>query len=74
MANCFPVASDTGFCPDIIKHGKNGFLFPADNPSVSEVCNLIERGFELSHFNIRDTVLDYTWDKFSSSITDLAKK
>ena len=74
MANCFPVASDTGFCPDIIKHGKNGFLFSADNPSVSEVCNLIERGFELSHINIRDTVLDYTWDKFSSSITDLAKK
>jgi len=74
MANCLPVASDTGFCPDIIKHGKNGFLFPADNPSVSEVCNLIERGFELSHVNIRDTVLDYTWDKFSSSITDLAKK
>ena len=27
MSNCVPVASKTGFCPDIINHGQNGFLF-----------------------------------------------
>ena len=26
-SNCFPVVSRTGFCPDIIQHGVNGFIF-----------------------------------------------
>jgi glycosyltransferase involved in cell wall biosynthesis len=69
MSNCVPVASRTGFCPDLISHGENGFLFDTDS-NYPEVIELIEKAFLLKA-NVRDTVMDYTWEKCSKTIDNL---
>lgn len=69
MSNCVPVASKTGFSPDIIIHGKNGFLFETD-ASYKEVVPLIEKAFELDG-DIRATVMNYTWQNCSKKIDQL---
>lgn len=69
MSNCVPVASKTGFCPDVITHGENGFLFDT-NASYQEVIPLIEKAFLLKT-DIRETVLPYTWGNCSKKIDDL---
>jgi glycosyltransferase involved in cell wall biosynthesis len=33
MGNAVPVASRTGFAPDLIRHGENGFIFDLDAPA-----------------------------------------
>jgi glycosyltransferase involved in cell wall biosynthesis len=69
MANVVPVASRTGFAPDLIRHGENGYLFDTDAPSEL-VCDLIERAFLLKE-DIRSTVLDYSWDRFAGNVLSL---
>ncbi len=69
MSNCVPVASKTGFCPDVIRHGENGFLFEIDADYL-EVIQLIEKAFLLKK-NIRNTVLEHTWENCSKKIDDL---
>ncbi|MEM9811051.1 MAG: glycosyltransferase [Pseudomonadota bacterium] len=71
MENAVPVASRTGFAPDLIRHGENGFLFDADAPAV-QVADLIEKAFALSA-DVRTTVLRYDWDSFSRAIIALAR-
>lgn len=66
MSNCVPVASKTGFAPDLIKHGKNGFLFNLD-ATYKDVVPLIEQAFELKG-DIRSYVLPYTWENCSRTI------
>ncbi|MDW5288810.1 glycosyltransferase family 4 protein [Formosa sp. PL04] len=66
MSNCVPVASNTGFCPDLINHGKNGFLFEID-ANYKEVISLINQAYELKG-NVRETVLPYTWENCSKKI------
>jgi glycosyltransferase involved in cell wall biosynthesis len=63
MSNAVPVASRTGFAPDIISHGKNGFVFdlPGD---ADHLCKLIDLAFELE-CNVSETVQQYSWDAFS---------
>ncbi|GAA4270868.1 glycosyltransferase family 4 protein [Aquimarina gracilis] len=69
MSNCVPVASKTGFCPDIITHGENGFLFDT-TANYKEVVALIEKAF-LIKADVRETVLPYTWESCSKKIDDL---
>jgi glycosyltransferase involved in cell wall biosynthesis len=69
MANVVPVASRTGFAPDLIRHGENGYLFDTDAPPEL-VCDLIERAFLLKE-DIRSTVLDYSWDCFAGNVLSL---
>jgi glycosyltransferase involved in cell wall biosynthesis len=69
MANVVPVASRTGFAPDLIRHGENGYLFDTDAPTEL-VCDLIERAF-LLEADIRSTVLDYSWDRFAENVLSL---
>ncbi len=69
MSNCVPVASKTGFGPDIITHGENGFLFDVD-ASYQEVVPFIEKAFLLKT-DVRETVLQYTWENCSKKIDDL---
>lgn len=69
MSNVVPVASKTGFAPDVIRHGKNGFLFETDAP-VEIVCELIDRAIAHSG-DVRATVLDCSWDAFSAKIVEL---
>jgi glycosyltransferase involved in cell wall biosynthesis len=71
MSNAVPVASRTGFAPDLIEHGENGFIFDLD-ASPQMIADLIEKAFDLGG-NVRETVEHYTWDNFSSAIMKLAE-
>ncbi|WP_144415997.1 glycosyltransferase family 4 protein [Calothrix sp. 336/3] len=69
MCNIVPVASRTGFAPDVIVHGSNGFIFDIDS-DCETVCQLIEEAFNLKN-NIRDTVYHLSWENFSLNIQSL---
>lgn len=69
LSNCVPVASKTGFCPDIIKHGENGFLFDID-AEAEEVISLIEQAFQLKS-DIRSTAIEHSWENCSRKIDRL---
>lgn len=70
MSNAVPVASRTGFAPDLICHGENGFIFDVDAPA-ERIAELIEEAFALPT-NVRETVERYDWDHFSAEIVQLA--
>lgn len=69
LSNCVPVASKTGFCPDIIDHGENGYLFKID-ADYKEVISLIKKA-DLLKTNIRETALPYSWENCSKKIDNL---
>jgi glycosyltransferase involved in cell wall biosynthesis len=69
MCNVVPVASITGFAPDIIKHGENGFLFPPES-NEDEICLLIEKAFQLKT-DVRKSIEHLTWEHFSLNIQKL---
>jgi glycosyltransferase involved in cell wall biosynthesis len=69
MCNAVPVASDTGFAPDLIHHGENGFLFDIDAPA-STIAWQIEAAFQLK-CDVRSTVLQYNWHNLSKTIVGL---
>ena len=69
LCNLVPVASKTGFCVDIIKHGENGFLFELD-AKAEEVVPMIEEAYTLTT-NTRQSVMDYTWQKSAAKIDHL---
>lgn len=69
MCNVVPVASRTGFAPDLIRHGENGFLFDVDaNPQA--ICSLIDEAMELDA-DVRTTVERYSWSDFASQVETL---
>ncbi len=70
MCNAVPVASRTGFAPDLIEHGSNGFLFEMED-GPARVSELIERAYALDA-DVRKTVEQYSWDHFSAEIVGLA--
>ena len=69
LSNCVPIASKTGFCPDIIEHGKNGFLFDID-ANYKEVIQLIEKADDLKA-DIRKTAIPFSWENCSQKIDEL---
>jgi glycosyltransferase involved in cell wall biosynthesis len=69
MSNCVPVASNTGYCPDLIDHGKNGFIFDTQS-NYEDVIPLIEEAFTLDA-DIRTTVMPYTWENCAKTIDGL---
>jgi len=71
MSNAVPVASRTGFAPDLIDHGRNGYVFDLDAPA-ERIAELIEKAFELEG-DVRETVEQYSWDAFSSAVVKLAQ-
>jgi glycosyltransferase involved in cell wall biosynthesis len=66
MSNVVPVASRTGFAPDLIQPEKNGFLFDVDSPTA-EICQLIEQAYMLGN-DVRQTVEHLSWENFSLEI------
>ncbi len=66
MSNVVPVASSTGFAPDIINHGENGLIFDVNSP-YEVICELIDRAFELTT-NIRETVEHLSWENYSLEV------
>jgi glycosyltransferase involved in cell wall biosynthesis len=71
MSNAVPVASRTGFAPDLIKEGANGFIFDLDARPV-EIAEMIEEAFTITT-NVRATVEQYSWENFSAEIMKLAR-
>jgi glycosyltransferase involved in cell wall biosynthesis len=71
MANAVPVSSYTGFGPDLIRHGENGYLFPPD-AQAEEVADLLEAAFTLEA-DVRASVVEYSWDNFSRMIVNLGR-
>ncbi|MCC5616837.1 glycosyltransferase family 4 protein [Nostoc sp. CHAB 5836] len=69
MCNIVPVASKTGFAPDIINHEKNGLLFDIDSP-YEIVCNLIDQAFNIQNC-ISETVESLSWENFSFQVQKL---
>lgn len=69
MCNIVPVASNTGFAPDLIIHGENGFIFDVDS-SIEIICDLIEQAFQVQT-NVRKTVENLSWENFSRSVQEL---
>ncbi len=64
MSNVVPVASDTGFAPDVIRHGENGFLYSADEPDSSRIVELVRQAKTLSG-DVRESVLHLNWDAYA---------
>lgn len=66
MSNIVPVASRTGFAPDVIQHGQNGFLFGVES-SAQLICEYIEKSFSLET-DVRATVEHLSWTNFALQI------
>ncbi|MBD2338963.1 glycosyltransferase family 4 protein [Calothrix sp. FACHB-156] len=69
MCNVFPVVSNTGFAPDIIEHGQNGFLFDVES-SPEYIYTLIEKAISMN-VDVRKTVEHLSWKNFSLAIQKL---
>jgi glycosyltransferase involved in cell wall biosynthesis len=69
MSNVVPVVSRTGFAPDLIRHGVNGFLFDVDAP-VRSICELVDQAFAL-HGDVSRSVHQCNWDTFSDNVLRL---
>lgn len=66
MSNIVPVASRTGFAPDVIEHGQNGFLFGVESPAPL-ICEYIEKSF-LVKTDVRATVAHLSWTNFAKQM------
>jgi glycosyltransferase involved in cell wall biosynthesis len=66
MANVVPVASRTGFAPDVIEHGRNGYLFEVD-ADAETICGLIEQAYRLDG-DVRATVERFDWQPFARRV------
>lgn len=71
MCNAVPVASNTGFAPDLITSGENGFIFDI-GAGPGQVADLVEQAFKLTT-DVRSTVAMYDWESFSARIVELAQ-
>ncbi len=69
LSNCFPIASRTGFGPDVIEHGTNGFLFDAET-DYKEVIELIKKADHIN-VDVRSTALEHSWENCSKKIDEL---
>jgi glycosyltransferase involved in cell wall biosynthesis len=71
MSNCVPVASRTGFAPQIIEDGRNGFLFDVDTPAGT-ICDLIERAFSLE-LDVSATVRHLNWKACAAQLAGIVE-
>lgn len=70
MSNVVPVASRTGMAPNIIDHGRNGYLFDVDAP-IAEIADLIRQAID-STSDVRTSVEHLTWQRFGLQVQKLA--
>ncbi|MBW4441671.1 MAG: glycosyltransferase [Plectolyngbya sp. WJT66-NPBG17] len=66
MCNVFPVASDTRFSTDIIRHGENGFIFDVE-ALVNTICDLIAQAFDQLIY-VHETVKHLSWRNYSLAV------
>lgn len=70
LSNCFPIATKTGFAPDIIEHGKNGFLIET-TATYKDVIPLINQADKMKDVDIRSYALPYSWKESALKIDQL---
>lgn len=63
MSNVVPVATRTGFAPDVIQDGVNGYLCDVGSP-IEEVAYLVKKAMT-NRCNVRKTVEHLSWRRFS---------
>jgi glycosyltransferase involved in cell wall biosynthesis len=66
MCNAVPVASRTGFAPDLIRHGDNGYLFDVNAP-METVAGLVRLALQ-NTADIRSSVAHLTWERFTEQV------
>jgi glycosyltransferase involved in cell wall biosynthesis len=69
LANAVPVATRTGWAPDLIEPGRNGFLLDVD-ASVETAAEMVERARGLRG-DVRATVAHLTWERFARDVLSL---
>lgn len=72
MSNVVPVASDTGFAPDVIRHGENGFLYSAEEQDVTVITDLVRQAKKLTG-DVRQSVLPFNWQSYADQHAKLFK-
>ena len=66
MSNVVPVATRTGFAPDLIHDGDNGYLCEIDAP-LATIASLIDRALANTQ-DVRGTVEHLTWRRVSELV------
>jgi len=69
LSNCFPIASNTGYGPDVIDHDNNGFIFEADT-DYKNVIQLIKLA-DSKTVDVRATALQHSWENCSKKLDAL---
>ncbi len=69
LSNVVPVVSKTGFAPDIVVNGENGFLFDV-NEKPEVVCELIRKAFKIEG-DVRKYATDHNWETYAGKIEKL---
>ena len=70
MSNVMPVATNTGHAPDLIEHGKNGYMYDAD-ASISDILALIDQAANDTKTEIRQSVQQYSWKRTAEKVQEL---
>jgi glycosyltransferase involved in cell wall biosynthesis len=66
MCNVVPVISRTGFGPDFIRHGIDGYIFEQDD-SIETISHFIEDAFE-NKYDVYQAVQRFSWENFSKTL------
>jgi glycosyltransferase involved in cell wall biosynthesis len=72
LCNIVPVASNTGFSPQLIENGKNGFLFNSTDP-VNNVIELIRKAYDIK-ISVREAAEPHSWKNYGLKIGELFKE
>jgi glycosyltransferase involved in cell wall biosynthesis len=65
MANLVPVVTDTGFAPDVITHGQNGFLLGFDDDQ-GQIRDFLKRAITFEE-DVSHSVRLYNWKDYSTA-------
>jgi glycosyltransferase involved in cell wall biosynthesis len=68
MSNVVPVATRTGFAPDVIEHGRNGFLCSVD-ATPDEVVALVAAA-RASDVHVRSGVAHLHWQRYAAFLLE----
>lgn len=71
MSNVVPVATRTGFAPDLIEHGENGFLTDTGS-TAQDFVRLIMQAREL-RVDVRSSVAEYSLDRYAQQVEHLLR-
>ena len=71
MTDVVPVATMTGFAPDVIQHGRNGFLCPVHAP-ICEVAALVAEA-RRARLDVRPSVAHLDWARYAALLAQHAR-